>query len=566
MLVPGVSLNRRLYTKELINKAVRRMQERIASPDGLPIVMRTHHDAGDNSALIVGKITSATVNDQGIARYESAIYDTPEGRTIATLTNPKDPALKSTSIHGYWLGPVKRVSHESQTVETGDDLEIDAIDFTASPGVLAAVMDGGAAETTESGLVRTPICESFAVDTDTPNAGVDEKGAPALKSGKPAAAQTKAKNYADPGYQDDGAKRYALDTKDQVKAAWSYINMPKNAKKYTAGQLSKVKARIKSAAKKFGIDISSDEAWLIDRWTETSESVAEYYDDGRPSARFCVSVSNGPIDVVISSYCVDPADLDVVARAAMDGACQALAGLDPDDDGDIDVPGMVGDSVVSPDDDLESTATDSKTTPTGGDTSDTSTEGTPTVSGAPENNEATTTAAPAAPATQEQAPTTTLTAADIKAIGETMGAALGAVLKDHAAALAPAAAPATQAPTTETAPATTTESTTKVDEGAALKETVATVLKETVEGLRTDLAKVITAETDKVRAETREAFRQMGITPPRAGYRVHENSTGDAERSPEQLFDDRTNVLLGDFAKTPVPHAGTGVAPAIAAQ
>lgn len=367
--------------------------------------------------------------------------------------------------------------------------------------------------------------------------------------------------YADPGYQKDGKKRYPLDTKAHVRSALSYINQKDNAAQYTAKQLALVKGRIKAAAKRFGIEVNDDESY----WTER-RPVEEFYGDELGSAKFCVSVSNGAVDVVISSYCVDPADLDVVARAAMDGACQALAGLDPDDDGDIDVPGMVGDSVVSPDDDLESTATDSKTTPTGGDTSDTTTEGTPTVSGAPENNEATTTAAPAAPATQEQAPTTTLTAADIKAIGETMGAALGAVLKDHAAALAPAAAPATQAPTTETAPATTTESTTKVDEGAALKETVATVLKETVEGLRTDLAKVITAETDKVRAETREAFRQMGITPPRAGYRVHENSTGDAERSPEQLFDDRTNVLLGDFAKTPVPHAGTGVAPAIAAQ
>lgn len=64
--------------------------------------------------------------------------------------------------------------------------------------------------------------------------------------------------YADPGYQDDGKKRYPIDTKEHVKAAWSYINQKDNASKYTPEQLAKIKARIKAAAKKFGIEISDD--------------------------------------------------------------------------------------------------------------------------------------------------------------------------------------------------------------------------------------------------------------------------------------------------------------------
>jgi hypothetical protein len=39
------------------------------------------------------------------------------------------------------------------------------------------------------------------------------------------------------------------------------------------------------------------------------------------------------------SYSIDPADLDVILRAAADAACKALAALDPDMDGDTDVPG-----------------------------------------------------------------------------------------------------------------------------------------------------------------------------------------------------------------------------------
>ena len=64
--------------------------------------------------------------------------------------------------------------------------------------------------------------------------------------------------YADPGYKEDDKKRYPLDSEEHCRAAWSYINMPKNQEGYTPEQVSLIKGKIKSAAKKFGIDISSD--------------------------------------------------------------------------------------------------------------------------------------------------------------------------------------------------------------------------------------------------------------------------------------------------------------------
>jgi phage head maturation protease len=67
-----------------------------------------------------------------------------------------------------------------------------------------------------------------------------------------------ASEYADPGYQDDKQKRYPIDTAEHVRAAWSYINQADNAAKYSAEDLAKVKDRIKAAAKKFGVEISSD--------------------------------------------------------------------------------------------------------------------------------------------------------------------------------------------------------------------------------------------------------------------------------------------------------------------
>ena len=56
--------------------------------------------------------------------------------------------------------------------------------------------------------------------------------------------------YADPGYQKDKRKRYPLDTEDHIRAAWSYINMPKNQEPYTSEQVASIKAKIVAAWKK----------------------------------------------------------------------------------------------------------------------------------------------------------------------------------------------------------------------------------------------------------------------------------------------------------------------------
>jgi hypothetical protein len=152
MLTPGVSLNKRLYTRDAIARAVSRMKERLGDPAGLPIVMRTHHDAGDNSRLIVGRIVDvAQQPDTGAATYQAELFDTTAGRDISTLIGQAGPALKSTSIYGYWLGPVEQRRLDGDMIETAADLEIDAIDFTASPGVPGAQISRVAYESVASG-------------------------------------------------------------------------------------------------------------------------------------------------------------------------------------------------------------------------------------------------------------------------------------------------------------------------------------------------------------------------------------------------------------------------------
>lgn len=56
-------------------------------------------------------------------------------------------------------------------------------------------------------------------------------------------------DYADPGYQSDGQKRYPIDTERHIRAAWNFINRPRNARQYTPDQLDQIKARIVSAWK-----------------------------------------------------------------------------------------------------------------------------------------------------------------------------------------------------------------------------------------------------------------------------------------------------------------------------
>ena len=71
--------------------------------------------------------------------------------------------------------------------------------------------------------------------------------------------------YADPGYQEDGKKRYPIDTPDHIRAAWSYINQEGNAGKYSPEQLKKIKARIRAAMKKIGAEVSDKEDYSMDQ-------------------------------------------------------------------------------------------------------------------------------------------------------------------------------------------------------------------------------------------------------------------------------------------------------------
>ncbi|WP_055588644.1 DUF6582 domain-containing protein [Peterkaempfera griseoplana] len=324
---PGISKNGRLYTAEAIGRMVDRAQARIAE-GGMPLTTLTHHEAGDDSTRIVGRITSLAQEADGSARYTAVLTDTGHGRDIHSLISGPNPVLRGVSIRGAWVGRVRREQHDGRTVETGDDLELDGLDYTRKPGVEGAGIDSvepiGSEPRESDGTARVPITESApeATVTITEADGSAEEGP-----------------FADPGYQKDKKKRYPLSSKSQAKSAWSYINQADNARLYTSAQLKRIKGRIAKALKGFGVQVAAQEGWLIDPAAAVSEALAECWDMDPARGSLYLSLTNGPTTVTVSSAVLDPHDLDLVGRAAMAGACDALMALDPDMDADIDLPG-----------------------------------------------------------------------------------------------------------------------------------------------------------------------------------------------------------------------------------
>jgi HK97 family phage prohead protease len=74
------------------------------------------------------------------------------------------------------------------------------------------------------------------------------------------ATDTKARPYGDVTYADPENSKYPLDTEAHIRAAWSYINVPKNAAQYSPAGLAKIKAKIAAAMKRIGADVADSSA------------------------------------------------------------------------------------------------------------------------------------------------------------------------------------------------------------------------------------------------------------------------------------------------------------------
>ncbi|WP_125738056.1 hypothetical protein [Amycolatopsis sp. WAC 04197] len=330
---PGVSRNRRLYTRELIARMVARAQERLSDPDGMPLTMLTHHDAEDDSTEIVGRLVELSMDKTGAVHFVAEMATTGTARDILNLIEPDAEGrqfLRGVSIRGFWLGPVRTESGpDGGPVEVGDDLELDGLDFTKSPGVPGARVDAvqrtepaeaGATESAGRTVIHESVQEAL-VDT-TP---IKEES-PVTPASEPAAAEQPRVTYADNGYTGRG-QRYPLGTAAETVNAWYAFTQESVTAEYTPPQLKRARQRIARALETHGLTATAGVLAGPVRAVNES-SVLEMFDDD--SGAFKVELTNGPICVCVSSWYLEADQLPAIGKAAMDGAISALLAIDPD--------------------------------------------------------------------------------------------------------------------------------------------------------------------------------------------------------------------------------------------
>lgn len=89
----------------------------------------------------------------------------------------------------------------------------------------------------------------------------DEKGEIDVKAeSADAKANDHFSQYGNVKYADKKNHKYPIDTEEHVRAAWSYIHMPKNQTGYSGSEVSKIKKRIAKRAKHFGMELQAHTA------------------------------------------------------------------------------------------------------------------------------------------------------------------------------------------------------------------------------------------------------------------------------------------------------------------
>jgi HK97 family phage major capsid protein/HK97 family phage prohead protease len=167
-------------------------------------------------------------------------------RSADELTEPDREALmaeyRSTMVPSDGADELKRLREENEQLRSA------ATERSGPP--LDDTDDEGDFDAFDTAI---PIRDDGLPDVDDSDYDADVRSAKAKNPRKPYGNVT----YADPGYQADKKHRYPLDSAEHVKAAWAYINMPKNANKYSGANLGKVRTAIQAAAPKFGITIGA---------------------------------------------------------------------------------------------------------------------------------------------------------------------------------------------------------------------------------------------------------------------------------------------------------------------
>lgn len=222
---PGVSKNRRLYTKEHIAGAVKEAQEALKGGQGLAVSMLTHHGARDARTADVtrtaGRVTKVALAEDGSGTFEAELADTQAGRDVAALVTPENPYLKGVSMASLWQGEMRYIpGPDGEEVETADGFSLRGIDFTHNPGVEGAQIN-------HAQLMEDAPGERWIITEALDEVVFSEVEPP---------------------------KEPELESAPQVRAAWAALS----TKSMTPAQLRRAKSKVKAAAGKFNINIAEE--------------------------------------------------------------------------------------------------------------------------------------------------------------------------------------------------------------------------------------------------------------------------------------------------------------------
>jgi HK97 family phage prohead protease len=179
----------------------------------------------------VGKAKEAAVDDKGLYVAAKVVDDQAWNKVVERV------------YQGFSIGG-KVTQREPADYKTITGLRLDEISLVDRPANPEAVFDCWKRSKTAGGPRESG-------DPDDPVSALKaaiERVEALVKAGdgeKPYGDVA----YADPGYQEDKKKRYPIDTEKHIRAAWNYINKPKNAGKYSADELKRIKAKIVAAWK-----------------------------------------------------------------------------------------------------------------------------------------------------------------------------------------------------------------------------------------------------------------------------------------------------------------------------
>lgn len=207
----------------------------------------------------VGVAKEAGVDDRGLylgakivdgAAWQKVVEGVYKGFSIGGRVTARDPADRRliTALRLTEISVVDRPANPDAVFDcwklstgtaTGDSMATTAA-ITRAP---TQIWDCGVAGHRHLAKAEALRClegeePAAAVATGEHNANVGESG-----GGAPHGSL----DYADPGYRPDGRQRYPIDTERHIRAAWAYLRQPGNARRYTAGEIERIKARIVAA-------------------------------------------------------------------------------------------------------------------------------------------------------------------------------------------------------------------------------------------------------------------------------------------------------------------------------